>query len=167
VLLGFFAAIAIALAAIGVWRGRVAVSQRTREIGIRMALGAARADVLALVVRQVWLTLTGITAGLAAAAGAMLPRRDAVRPLPSATFIVVAIAFAAVSTCASYVPARATRCSADRAADGVNARTRCLSRGTFPVPGKTMMRPFLDSLLRCSLCRARWFARRGSRSSPS
>src|SRR6185436_6296177 len=69
VMLGMFATVAVLLAAIGIY-GVVtySVARRTREIGIRMALGAARADVIGFVVRQsLTLTAAGIVLGLAAA----------------------------------------------------------------------------------------------------
>jgi predicted permease len=111
VLLGVFAGIAVALAAIGIY-GVMAysVAQRTREIGIRMALGAERADVVSLVfVQSVALTLSGVVLGLAGAA--VLTRYlqsllFGLTPLDPGTFIVVALFFAFVATIASYLPAR-------------------------------------------------------------
>jgi putative ABC transport system permease protein len=68
-LLGLFAGIAMLLAAVGIY-GLIAYSivQRTREIGVRMALGAARADVMRMIVRQsAWLAASGIALGLCGA----------------------------------------------------------------------------------------------------
>jgi putative ABC transport system permease protein len=111
ILLGLFASVAAGLAAVGIY-GVLAysVSQRTREIGIRMALGAPRRQVLALVLGQsAVLILAGIFTGLA---GALFLTRYlttmlfGLTPLDPATFVGVALAFAALATVASYVPAR-------------------------------------------------------------
>ena len=111
VLLGLFASVAAGLAAVGIY-GVLAysVSQRTREIGIRMALGAPRRQVLALVLGQsAMLILVGILAGIG---GAIFLTRYlttmlfGLTPLDPPTFAGVAIAFAALATLASYVPAR-------------------------------------------------------------
>jgi putative ABC transport system permease protein len=111
VLLGIFAAVAVTLAAVGLY-GVMAysVTRRTREIGIRMALGAARADVLRLVLGQTLvLTGVGITLGLFGAgvftrylAGLLF----GLTPLDPTTFIAVALVFGAVATSAALVPAR-------------------------------------------------------------
>jgi putative ABC transport system permease protein len=114
-LLGLFAALALALAAIGLY-GLVSysVSWRTHEIGIRMALGAEKRDVLRLVVRQGFkLTTIGVAIGIA---GCFLVTRFlssllyGVKPTDPLTFIAVAFILAGVALLASYIPARrATR----------------------------------------------------------
>jgi len=110
-LLATFACVAVMLAAIGVY-GVLAylVSQRTQEIGVRLAIGAAPTDVVRLFLREgVALALVGLLVGLggAAAAGRLLAvllfgvsARD---PL---TFASVAAALALVAVLASYLPAR-------------------------------------------------------------
>ncbi len=115
VLLGCFAGIALLLTAVGLY-GVIAyaVTQRTHEIGLRMALGASQSEVLHMVLQQgVVLTVVGITAGvLGAAALARLiqsllfetPPRD---PL---TYVIVCAVLSSVALLASYIPAlRATR----------------------------------------------------------
>jgi predicted permease len=106
-----FAALALILGVIGIY-GVIAffVGQRTREIGIRLALGAQRRDVLVLVLREgLSLTFVGIVAGLAAAFGltrfltAQLYGVSATDPLD---FAAVAVLFASVALAACYVPAR-------------------------------------------------------------
>jgi len=111
VVLGVFAIVAGFLAAIGVYGVLAyAVAQRTQEIGIRMALGAQRAQVLALVLRTgLMLTAVGIALGLAAAvAGTRLLQGMlfGITPLDPRTFIAVSLLFALVAALASYVPAR-------------------------------------------------------------
>jgi putative ABC transport system permease protein len=111
VLLGVFAGVAGLLAAIGIYGVLgYAVVQRTREIGIRMALGAPRGNVLLLVLRSgAALATLGIVLGLAGAAVTtrwLQSMLFGVRPLDPATFAVVSLAFGAVAALASYVPAR-------------------------------------------------------------
>ena len=114
-LLGVFAVIALVLAAVGIY-GVISysVSRRTREIGIRIALGASRTDVLRMVVRQAIVqALAGAAVGLA---GALLVSRLMARMLYGVqltdpiTFGGVAIILALAALLASCVPARrATR----------------------------------------------------------
>jgi putative ABC transport system permease protein len=111
VLLGLFAGVAVIMAAVGIY-GVMAytVTQRTREIGIRMALGARRAEVMGLVLRQsVVLTAIGILLGLAGAAAVTRYLKGmlfGVTPLDPTTFVAVSLMFGLVATLASYVPAR-------------------------------------------------------------
>ena len=111
VLLGIVAGVAGLLAAIGIY-GVLAYSvvQRTQEIGIRMALGAERGQVLALVMRRgVTLAGIGIMVGLIGAfAGAryLQSMLFGIEPRDPATFLTVAAAFAVVAAAAAYLPAR-------------------------------------------------------------
>jgi putative ABC transport system permease protein len=108
---GFFGAVAALLAMLGLY-GAVAygVEQRTREIGIRTALGAARLEVLALVLRQsMWLTAIGVALGLGATAVATRYFEGmlfGLTPLDPTTFTEVPAGFAMVAALAAYVPAR-------------------------------------------------------------
>lgn len=110
-LLGLFAALALILAAFGVY-GLMAfsVSQRTQEIGIRMALGARSGDVLKSVLRQgIKLTLIGLAIGLTGAFAATRIIRNflyEVGPTDPLTFICVSLLLAGVALLASYIPAR-------------------------------------------------------------
>jgi putative ABC transport system permease protein len=111
VLLGLFAAIAAALAVIGVSGVMAyAVAQRTREVGIRLALGAQRAAVLRLILGQsLLLTALGIVVGLAGAAGLSryLERfLFGIAPLDVVTFAAVALTFTLAAALAAVVPAR-------------------------------------------------------------
>jgi putative ABC transport system permease protein len=115
ILMGIFAALALVLAAVGIY-GVLSyqMAQRTREMGIRMALGARSADVLALVVREAMsVVLVGLAMGIAG--GLVLSRFLAselfgVTPDDPVTFAGVTIVLAGVALAASYLPAhRATR----------------------------------------------------------
>jgi predicted permease len=115
IILTLFAAVALGLAASGIYAVMTfSVARRTREIGIRMALGARRASILTLILsRSAFLTMVGVAIGVAGAAAltrylaAML---FGVAPLDPATFIIVPLGFAGVALVASYLPAwRAAR----------------------------------------------------------
>jgi putative ABC transport system permease protein len=110
-LLGAFAVVAVALAGIGIYGVMAyAVSRRTREIGLRMALGARAEDVMGLVIGQAMrVTVLGVAAGLAGAlalrhlVASMLFGVGASDP---ATLAAVAVVLAVVALTAGYVPAR-------------------------------------------------------------
>ncbi|HXO04964.1 MAG TPA: ABC transporter permease [Candidatus Sulfotelmatobacter sp.] len=110
-LLGAFAAIALLLTAAGIF-GVLSylVTQRTREIGLRMALGAQRTDVLRVIVGHgLRVFLLGLCIGVA---GALVVTRwmssvlFGVKPTDPLTFVVVAVVLGSVAFLASYVPAR-------------------------------------------------------------
>ncbi len=111
VLVGSFAALALSLSAIGIF-GMIAyaVSQRTHEFGVRMALGARRRDVLQLVLDEGFKIVTaGVFAGIAASFALTRFMRSllyGVGPNDPLTFAVVAVLFALVALAACYVPAR-------------------------------------------------------------
>lgn len=91
-----------------------AASQRTQEIGVRMALGAQPRDILTLVVGQgVWLVGVGLAVGLLAAFGVGRLLRSmlfGISPADPVTFIAVPLALGAMALAASYIPAfRATK----------------------------------------------------------
>jgi putative ABC transport system permease protein len=110
-LMGVLGAVALLLAAMGIY-GVISylVAQRTREMGIRLALGAQRHDILKLVLGQgLALTMIGVAAGLTLAfaltrfLSSLLYGVGAADPI---TFAVIALLFAAVALTASYLPAR-------------------------------------------------------------
>jgi predicted permease len=110
-MLGIASGVALLLGAVGIY-GVISysVSQRTREIGVRMALGAARRDVHRLVLKEgAPLILAGLAVGLLAALGLtrlMAALLFGVSPIDPVTFGSVAAALAAVALVASYLPAR-------------------------------------------------------------
>jgi putative ABC transport system permease protein len=110
-LLTAFASLALILAAIGVY-GLVhyAVSERTQEIGVRVALGATAADVIALVIGQgMRLPIIGIAIGLAAAlilTRVMSHLLFGVGATDPVTFAAVGLLLAIVAATACYIPAR-------------------------------------------------------------
>jgi putative ABC transport system permease protein len=110
-LLALFALIALALAAVGLY-GVISytVSQRTREIGIRMALGAEPRDILRLVVGQGFrMTALGVIIGLVTALGVTRLLANLlfeVRPFDAASFAGLPLVLAAIALLASWIPAR-------------------------------------------------------------
>jgi putative ABC transport system permease protein len=110
-LLGVFAGVALLLATVGL-SGVLAftVAQRTREIGIRMALGAQGGDVLRMILRQgMALTLTGVGVGIgiALASTRILGRfLYGIAPTDAGTFAALALLLVAVALAACFIPAR-------------------------------------------------------------
>jgi putative ABC transport system permease protein len=109
--LGIFATLALVLAVVGIY-GVVsyAVAQRTHEIGVRMALGAQRTDVLGMVIRQgMVMTAGGVIVGVLGAVAAtrlLSSRLYGVEATDPATFATVSLVLVGIALLASYVPAR-------------------------------------------------------------
>jgi predicted permease len=106
-----FAAIAALIAAVGVYGVLAyAVTQRTHEFGVRLALGAAPRKLLALALRQgLVVVAVGIPAGIVAAGGLsryLSSMLFGVTPLDATTYVAVSVAFAALAMTACYLPAR-------------------------------------------------------------
>jgi putative ABC transport system permease protein len=110
-LLGAFAGLALVITTVGIY-GVIsyAVSQRTHEIGVRMALGAQRSDVARMVIwRGMRLTLVGVALGLAAALALTRVMKNLlfeVSATDPATFALIALLLVAVALIGSYIPAR-------------------------------------------------------------
>jgi putative ABC transport system permease protein len=110
-LIGAFGVLALVLAAVGVY-GVMAlvVSERTQEMGVRLALGAAPAEVLRMVVRQaIVLAGTGVAAGIAVATALtplMASQLFGVPPIDPITYLAVPLLLVAVATVAALVPGR-------------------------------------------------------------
>jgi predicted permease len=111
VLLGAFAGLALLLASIGIY-GVLSylVGQRTREIGVRMALGARRLDVLRMILQDgARMTLIGVVIGVAAALGLtqlMASMLFGIKPTDPITFIAVAALLGGIALFSCYLPAR-------------------------------------------------------------
>ena len=110
-LLGAFAGLALILSVLGIYSVlSYSVSQRTREIGVRVALGAERRDVLGLVARQGFrLTVFGVAIGLLGAFGLTRFLSNLlydVKPTDALTFVAVSILLTGVALLACYIPAR-------------------------------------------------------------
>jgi putative ABC transport system permease protein len=110
-ILALFATVALMLACIGLYGGLAySVSQRTHEIGVRMALGANRHEVLRLVLKQgMTLVIAGLTVGMVAAFGLTRLLGNMLFGIPPndpATFVAVSVLLASVAALACLLPAR-------------------------------------------------------------
>jgi ABC-type antimicrobial peptide transport system permease subunit len=120
-LMGIFAVAALALAVVGIYGVMsYSVMRRTQEIGIRMALGAARGDVMRMILRGgMLLAGSGLLLGLGAAAGLVRGMETllwGVRPLDPVAFVAAALALGVTALAACLIPAaRATRVAPSQA----------------------------------------------------
>ncbi len=109
-LAGIMGSMGLVLAVVGVYGVlSYVVSQRTSEIGVRMALGAQRGDILRIVYRQgLWIVGIGLAVGLAASFGVahLLSSMLTVSPADPLTYVGVSLMLAAIALLACYVPAR-------------------------------------------------------------
>jgi ABC-type antimicrobial peptide transport system permease subunit len=108
---GFFGVLAALLVATGLYGTHsFRVSRRTTEIGIRMALGASRAQVLGMVLREsLWVLVAGLAVGIPLTFFAARPLKSMLyqmSPLDPISFVVAIAAMIAVSVCAVLLPAR-------------------------------------------------------------
>jgi putative ABC transport system permease protein len=115
ILVSMFAVVGLLLAAIGIYGVMAyAVTERTHELGVRIALGADRGDVFRIVLGEAaWLAACGVGLGVAGALGAtrlMQTLLFGVTPTDALTFAAIAMLLTATALVASYIPARrATR----------------------------------------------------------
>jgi predicted permease len=110
-LCGFFGLLAALLVATGLYGSHsFRVSRRTTEIGIRMALGASRAQVLAMVMREsLWVLVAGLAAGIPLTLLAVRPLKSMLyqmSPLDPVSFVLAIAVMILVSGCAALIPAR-------------------------------------------------------------
>jgi putative ABC transport system permease protein len=114
-LMGTFAAIGVLIAGVGLYGVLAyATSQRAREFGIRLALGASRADVLRLVMRSgAWMTIGGLAAGVAGSVGVTRALQSLlvdVSPVDGVTYAATTALLGAIALSAAWIPAhRAAR----------------------------------------------------------
>ena len=110
-LVGGFAGVALILGVVGLY-GVISysVSQRTREIGVRMALGAQRGSLYSLITRQAaWLTFAGLSIGLLCSLGTSMLIRNllfGVQAWDAVTLVFVSVLLGLASLAASFLPAR-------------------------------------------------------------
>jgi predicted permease len=108
---GFFGVLAAVLVATGLYGTHsFRVSRRTTEIGVRMALGATRGQVLAMVMREsLWILLAGLIVGLPLTFLAMRPLKSMLyqmSPFDPSSFAIAVVAMVVVAGCAALIPAR-------------------------------------------------------------
>ncbi|PYU55764.1 MAG: hypothetical protein DMG55_26295 [Acidobacteria bacterium] len=148
---GAVAGFAVLLAAVGIYGVMAyAVSQRTHEMGVRIALGAEPGNVLRLVLNQgLRLTLIGVGLGLAASIGLTRLMRGllfGVKPSDPGTYVLVTATLLAVAVAACYMPARRAR----RVDPVVAQRYHCHPRVATPGPRASPISSTRDSSARYS-----------------